>query len=268
MPHAREGAEMARKHVRFSHASHMPRVNGNCVRCHSDVAREDEVLRPKMASCLSCHAHKEQFKPEACEVCHVDLGEERVLPQTHLVHEGDFIREHGNRAASARDLCATCHTERSCAACHGKTTPALPAVRAFDDPFRASVHRAGFRARHSEEARAQPGLCVTCHSVSSCSDCHNRSGVGVFASNGAPITPSRSPHPPGWVAVGGENGHGRAARLDPLACASCHGGAGEALCVTCHRSGGIGGSPHPPGFASDRQKARDMPCRMCHQGAM
>jgi hypothetical protein len=64
-------------------------------------------------------------------------------------------------------------------------------------------------------------------------------------------------------ALGTSNEHGRAARRDPASCASCHGGAGEMLCVGCHRVGGIGGNPHPPGWSS-RQSLTDMPCRLCH----
>jgi hypothetical protein len=63
-------------------------------------------------------------------------------------------------------------------------------------------------------------------------------------------------------ARGGE--HGRAARMDPGACATCHGGAGEALCVGCHRVGGPGGNPHGAGFSSALDARRDQPCRQCH----
>jgi hypothetical protein len=244
----------ARTHLTFSHAVHLPRLDGNCARCHSEVGHGDGPLRPRMATCLSCHAHQDQFRPEACDVCHVDLERERALPASHVVHDGDWLREHGVRAAADAELCAACHAERSCAACHGATTPALPSRRSFADPFVASVHRAGFRSRHAEEAAAQPGTCTACHSESSCSDCHVRERVaGAGAIN---------PHPPGWVGVG-QNEHGRAARRDPASCAACHGGAGEALCVECHRVGGIGGNPHPPGWRDDRPLSR-LPCRLCH----
>ena len=177
------------------------------------------------------------------------------------MHEGDFIREHGVRAASARDLCATCHTERSCAACHGTTVPALPWRLAVGNVALTGLHRAGFRARHAEEARAAPALCTTCHSERSCSDCHSASRV-------APGSATRNPHPPTWLtATRGGGDHGMAARVDPVSCASCHGGAGEALCVGCHRVGGPGGSPHGPGFSSTKDKRRDLPCRQCHAGS-
>jgi hypothetical protein len=75
---------------------------------------------------------------------------------------------------------------------------------------------------------------------------------------------SPNPHPPGWVGPArADNEHGRAARRDPVSCAGCHGGAGEALCVSCHRVGGVGGNPHPPGYRSN-QPMTALPCRQCH----
>jgi hypothetical protein len=173
------------------------------------------------------------------------------------VHDGDWLREHGPNAASAADLCATCHAETFCAGCHGATTPALPERIAFDDPLRAGVHRAGFRSRHAEEARAQPGLCNTCHRPESCTSCHADRGVLAGAGGG-------SPHPPGWLGSPGQrNDHGPAAWRNAAECASCHAGPGEMSCVGCHRVGGVGGDPHPPGWSSSRDQA-ELPCRLCH----
>jgi hypothetical protein len=211
-----------------------------------------------MATCFSCHKHKDQWNARDCDGCHVDLRAEGTLPASHLVHDGDWVREHGVRAASSRDLCATCHTERQCASCHGVTVPGLPQKLAFDDVRLSGLHRAGFRARHADEARAQPGLCSSCHSEGFCIACHESERV-------APGNAARSPHPLGWLSTsrgGGE--HGVQARIDPMSCASCHGGAGEQLCVGCHRVGGPGGNPHGSGFSSTKDKTRDVPCRLCH----
>ena len=173
--------------------------------------------------------------------------------------DGDFIREHGVRAAAARDLCASCHSETYCASCHGKSVPALASTLAFDDPLRAGFHRAGFRARHSEEARGQPGLCSTCHGADYCQSCHDDEGIG------APRAVPGSVHESGWVGVRGTaNRHGPAARANPSECAGCHSGAGEALCIGCHRVGGNGGNPHPAGWSSRLSKTNDLPCRLCH----
>ncbi len=255
-PVAAGAAVEARDHLSFSHASHVPRLDGDCVRCHSGVRDETAgaVLRPKMATCLACHAHQDQFDPEACDTCHVDLETEDVLPSSHVVHDGDWLVEHGTRAAGAGDFCATCHTESSCASCHGVTTAALPSRMAFDDPD-GSIHRSGFASRHSDEARAAPGTCTSCHEESSCKTCHDREGLTASG---------LSPHGPGWVGItSAENEHGRAARLDPAECASCHSGDGEQLCVSCHAVGGVGGNPHPVGWSSE-QPLEGRPCRQCH----
>lgn len=259
-PRLRAEAELAHEHLRFEHRAHVPVLRGNCVRCHLEAGSEHPgSLRPTMASCLGCHHHQDQWTTRDCDGCHVDLPAEHVRPESHLVHDGDFLREHGVRAASARDLCASCHQERFCAGCHGATVAALPSRLAFDAPLAAGMHRAGFRSRHPEEARAAPGLCTTCHDPGSCQGCHAREGVAAGGARRG------SPHPPGWLSTSRGGGmHGGAARVDPAACASCHGGTGEMLCVGCHRVGGPGGSPHGPGFASRKDVHRDAPCRLCH----
>jgi hypothetical protein len=253
-PYVRQAAELARAQLRFEHPRHMGAVHGDCVRCHSEVTEvRPQTILPKMATCFGCHEHREQWALRDCGGCHVDLSDEGSPPDDHLVHDGDFIREHGVRAASARDLCASCHTERQCASCHGEgTVPALPWKLALGDVSLSGLHRAGFLARHAEEARGDPGLCTTCHTESSCIDCHMRENVAGGS--------TRSPHPPGWA--NGE--HGVQARIDPMSCAGCHGGAGEQLCVGCHSVGGPGGNPHGPGFSSRKDEHHDLPCRLCH----
>jgi hypothetical protein len=247
----------SREHLRFEHARHVGAVaRGNCVRCHVGVAEGDDRMRPSMATCFRCHDHEGDQAARRCNACHVDLAEEGTLPATHLAHDGDFLREHGVRAASSGDLCQTCHKEQFCAGCHAAKAPMVPARLRVADPFSPGLHRAGFAARHALEAKSDPGACVTCHRPERCQACHSERGVATGG----------SPHPAGWVGLtSAENLHGRAARRDPLSCASCHGGAGEALCVGCHKVGGVGGSPHPPGWSS-RQSFETLPCRLCHTG--
>lgn len=263
LPYVREGVDQDLDHLKFSHATHNRRLKGNCAYCHRGVTEDSDHVRPPMAICLSCHEHQDDFaEARTCDRCHKDLRAEDVRPESHVAHDGDWLREHGNRAYPARDLCSTCHTEKFCAGCHGVTVPALPEKMAFDDPLRAGVHRAGFLSRHSLEARTAPGLCTTCHDTGGfCESCHEREGVDVGSGG-------KSPHPPGWLSArGGRNDHGPAAWRDPSVCASCHSGAGEQLCVSCHRVGGVGGNPHPAGWSSRLRPTIDQPCRLCHQGA-
>lgn len=259
LPQARAGALLARESLRFEHRTHVPRADGNCARCHVDIAGGADVLRPRMAVCGSCHGHRAELAENKCARCHVSIREEGIRPDDHLIHGAGFLREHGVRAAADASVCTTCHAESSCAGCHGKTTPALPERLAFDNPMRAGVHRAGFKSRHAEEARGDPGLCTTCHTPSTCGACHARAKVSAGM--------GRDPHPSGWLGLRGQrNDHGRAAWREPELCASCHGGAGEALCVGCHKVGGVGGNPHSPSFRSRRQPKTDRPCRLCHMG--
>ncbi len=264
VPGTRERREQDRKYLRFQHKTHYKRVYGNCARCHSEIERDSAQLYARVGACLSCHQHEKQFEVDDCDACHTDLAFENRPPASHMVHGDDFLHEHGVRARGARDICATCHSESFCASCHGVTTATLPSRMTFDRPLRAGVHRAGFRSRHGIEARVDPGLCTTCHSDQTCASCHLREGVA------GPDARRGSPHPPGWASLvpGPQNEHGRAARRDPVACASCHSGAGEMLCEGCHKVGAPGGSPHPAGWSSRRSKRTDLPCVLCHKGGL
>jgi hypothetical protein len=259
----RGAAERAKRVLSFSHSEHVRAASGDCVQCHVDAGIGGPTLRPRMGVCLGCHEHREQFDTNRCEPCHVDLKNEGTLPEDHLAHGPNFLREHGLKAAADPTLCANCHSERQCAGCHaGDLNPITPERMAFSDPFSAGVHRAGFLARHAEEARGDPGLCTTCHAPSACTECHREKRLEASAPS------SRNPHPPGWVSISpsGPNEHGRATWRDPMSCETCHGGAGEALCVGCHQVGAPGGNPHPPGWSPGRSAKTSAPCVRCHTG--
>jgi len=258
--HAAPGAieELAdtRAHLLFDHKQHMPATKGDCVRCHVGISEGDTHLLPPMATCFRCHDHDAARDARTCDACHRGLDNTTMLPQSHLAHDGDWMREHGTKAASSGDSCQSCHRESFCAECHAKTAVVIPATAHFENPFTPSVHRAGFESRHALEARSDPGACTTCHQPERCIACHTANGVAG--------TNQRSPHPSGWVGLSvNDNAHGRAARRDPASCASCHDGAGQTLCVSCHKVGGVGGSPHPAGWSS-RVPLAALPCRLCH----
>ena len=261
LDYVRDEAQMDLDHLKFSHATHSPRLKDNCAYCHRGVETDSDHVRPTMALCLSCHEHQEDFAAaRTCDRCHKDIRAEEVRPASHVAHDGDWLREHGNRAYSARDLCATCHAEKFCAGCHGLTTPALPEKLAFDDTMRAGVHRAGFVSRHSLEARTQPGLCTTCHNTGEfCESCHaeerSRRRVG-----GEEPAPGRVGRPSRRVERPRACGVGRPVGLRRVP----HRRRGE-LCIGCHRVGAMGGSPHRPGWTSKMRPTIDQPCRSCHE---
>jgi hypothetical protein len=178
--HVRAEAELAREHIKFTHQSHLKTLAGQCVPCHVSAGKvEQPSMRPGMAQCFACHQHKDQWSTRDCDGCHHDLPAERVKPSSHVVHEGDFIREHGVRAASARDLCATCHGDgRFCTECHADRKVGV--VVGSRNP-----HPPGWvRARggeHGREARMDPASCATCHGGSGealCVGCHRVGGPG------------------------------------------------------------------------------------------
>ena len=145
----------AKAHLTFSHASHAGTTRGRCTRCHEGVAHEGSALRPSMATCLSCHEHREQWAARSCSPCHRNLEAEQSRPQSHLVHGEDFLGRHAAVAAGARDLCSNCHAESMCASCHGVGVPVLPSTFRFGEPLGADMHAAGFFARHGMEARVE-----------------------------------------------------------------------------------------------------------------
>ena len=187
----RRRSSRARSFASSTRATWSPSRATACAATPRSTEARPEAVLPKMATCFGCHEHRDQWTLRDCDGCHVDLPAEGTPPDDHLVHDGDFIREHGVRAASARDLCASCHTERQCASCHGEgTVPALPVEAGpRDDVSLSGLHRAGFAARHADEARADPGLCTTCHTESSCIDCHTRENVA--GDDGAQPAPAR-----------------------------------------------------------------------------
>ena len=115
----------ARDHLKFQHVKHLKRLDSQCVPCHIAAGNPDAAtLRPNMGACLACHQHRDQWQTRRCDGCHHDLATENVKPDSHIIHDGDWIREHGNRASATRDMCATCHNETFCTNCH--TAKAIP----------------------------------------------------------------------------------------------------------------------------------------------
>jgi hypothetical protein len=132
---------------------------------------------------------------------------------------------------------------------------------------RELVHRGDFLTRHPIEAKTDPNKCLKCHSISQCQSCHEdrRVSAGVKDKAGALVSPD--PHPKGWgTQVSSPDFHGRAARRDVVACASCHDQGRASICVTCHKVGGFGGNPHPKGWSA--WKSDGAMCRYCHENGV
>jgi hypothetical protein len=134
-------------------------------------------------------------------------------------------------------------------------------VKQPDRVDRDFIHRNDFLSRHAVEAAADPPLCRRCHGTSFCESCHEGQGLTPGAAR------PRNPHPAGWALPGSAQFHGTEARRDIAACASCHDQGAASICVDCHKVGGIGGDPHPAGFAARHPReeiAQNGMCAACH----
>jgi len=248
--------------LRFSHASHRKRAR-DCVTCHATAAVATSLKkmpRPGHQDCLSCHAHKEQYRRALCKKCHVSLARYPIKAVSAFNHQGNFLREHRRWARANADACATCHRQSYCADCHSSRARVTPSVKMAERGDRAFIHRGDWRSRHAMESRANPGQCVRCHSPKSCARCHRRNGITATA------TGKRSPHGAGWLSPASPNSHGREARRRITQCAACHDQGALSNCVRCHKSatrGGLGLRPHPPGWSRSGKRTNKM-CLYCH----
>ena len=232
-----------------------------CKTCHAGVEQTTRVgasKRPAMFQvCGSCH--RQDFDREGCQRCHTGLVDSQRRPLSLFKHDADWLKRHGTAAKGAMQVCAHCHTESSCVACHGRNNaPIRTSLLRPTAVARRTPHRGDWLPRHGIEARLKPTSCVACHQQSRCNACHDRMKVSAQK----PGSPGG--HPAGWMVRGSPEFHGPEARRAPLGCATCHDRGAASNCVTCHRVGGSGGTPHPPGWRSDLNKRSAPACAPCH----
>jgi hypothetical protein len=248
--------------IAFDHARHLTLtgINGQCVSCHAGVVAANRPAVPPMSQCFTCHEHERQWQRGECAPCHTASELKGILPETFLRHDTSFARRHGQLAMEDKKLCQACHSQAQCDDCHDMTQDLTIERRRLEQVERSFVHSGDFMSRHAIEAESQPARCARCHAPETCDSCHVARGVSGNRIDG------RNPHPPGWVGTNtnSQSFHGRAARRDILACASCHDQGPATNCVRCHKVGGYGGNPHPHGWKSARTTSEQM-CRYCHE---
>jgi hypothetical protein len=247
--------------VAFSHALHVGEQGVDCSTCHATVlSRATDAVHtsPGHTECFSCHEHAQEYAQADCQGCHTSMRRLPLAALAEFDHGGDWLSRHGMLAQSTGAACLQCHTESSCADCHSAVAPTIPARLWPERVAMEQVHRGDFLHSHGIEARADADLCVRCHSDNQfCQDCHTASGITL-------LSPTRlAVHPSGWMQPSSPNFHGPPARLQIGACASCHDQGAASNCVDCHRVGGLGGNPHPAGFART-DYAGDPMCGICH----
>ncbi|HWA78532.1 MAG TPA: cytochrome c3 family protein [Polyangiaceae bacterium] len=251
-----------RSPIAFNHDQHltMPSIQGQCVPCHGGVVQAEASPLPPMSQCFTCHEHQQQWNARQCAPCHQTRDLRKTLPETFLKHDAGFARHHGQMATEDRRLCQSCHEQQDCNGCHDVSQELTRERRQPEKIESTSVHGGDFLVRHALEAEAEPARCARCHTPETCDSCHRERGVSAARSG------ARSPHPPGWVGTntGASSFHGREARRDLLACASCHDQGPLTNCIRCHKVGAYGGNPHPGGWQSARSPREGM-CRYCHE---
>lgn len=257
----------AGKAITFAHDPHLklPSVKGQCVGCHQGAVTVEggEPLFPPMATCLSCHEHREQFDTGVCTNCHQQNDLRQLLPASFLRHDAAWTKRHGHQARAQPQACETCHSQTSCDSCHDATRPGTPAVRNPEAIERELVHRFDFLTRHAIESESEPGSCSTCHAKTECDACHVARGVSAVRQG------AEGPHPALWSSGLGaaRNTHGLAARRNIASCAACHDQGPVSNCVRCHKVGGSGGTPHPAGWRSTAP-ITNAECSACHGGSL
>jgi hypothetical protein len=249
--------------LRLSHADHIDRVKEDCARCHlklPELVSAGSTV-PPMSTCTSCHEHAVELAAGQCAGCHVNLKKFPLRPVSLFSHQGDFVREHGASARAAGEGCAQCHDQTFCADCHARTVARPVEIKRPEDVTSDFIHRFDYVSRHAVEARADETLCRRCHGESFCDACHTLQNLTPGAAS------PRSPHPPDFSFPGSPNSHGPLARRDIASCAACHDQGARSNCVTCHQVGGVGGDPHPSGWAGHHPRdeiTRTPMCLSCH----
>ena len=250
--------------LKMSHSAHIERVKEDCSFCHKELpnpVRQSEHT-PAMATCLGCHEHKQQYDSGQCRECHTDLKRFALKPVSDFSHAGNFVKDHKRAARTSGATCADCHDQSFCTDCHTGTVAERIEILLPERVERDFIHRNDFRSRHAMEASHDSVSCARCHGQTFCSTCHAAQGLTPTATN------PRSPHPAGYALPGSGQSHGTDARRDIAACASCHDQGAKSICVDCHRTGGIGGNPHPSGWTQRHPHSEigsNNMCLQCHQ---
>ncbi|MCB9584020.1 MAG: cytochrome c3 family protein [Polyangiaceae bacterium] len=248
--------------ILFNHDQHLalPKLNGQCVGCHSGIVEGAKRNIPAMSECFKCHEHQAEWDRGECVPCHAKSDLKRITPQSFLRHDASFLKHHGVEAVQQKQLCQSCHAKQDCEGCHDASQDLSIERRRPEALGSRFVHRGDFISRHAIEAQASPAKCQRCHEPSTCDACHTRRGVSANSRS------SRNPHPPEWVGNSAsiKSLHGKAARRDLLSCASCHEQGPATNCIRCHKVGAYGGNPHPGGWRSSRGETTGM-CGYCHE---
>ncbi len=266
------------KLIKFSHAKHIVDVGAACTDCHTAVTtstKETDYLLPTMATCYTCH---DQASTK-CEFCHA--SSDSTTYQDLVQTSSPVYFSHKHHTVDLKLKCETCHQgldkvdyagqdanalpkmER-CTVCHGRietnfqpaksdSTVAKAAPSACETCHKdlanlvpESHRRPDFMSQHKDfvNMSGPQNDCKSCHSPTSCQECHDASNLAKDLTPGqlyVPATPSLSPltthknltvqkvHPDNYRFTHSIDAKGRESN-----CYTCHDE--QTFCVQCHTS--------------------------------
>lgn len=124
-----------------------------------------------------------------------------------------------------------CTAQKSIRAVHPEKVSGMPVCSGcHTDGYAKFDHRDGFYGRHRFLAAQSRSLCAACHQESFCNDCHTRRDE-IAPSDKYRESPERNlPHRGDYLFQ-----HRIDGKINPVACAKCHGRTNNERCATCHR---------------------------------
>lgn len=255
------------KSVKFSHPKHVTELGIACADCHTGAAESKfaaDNLIPDHVSCQSCH--EEQVNND-CAYCHTNP--DNIQPSVPSVR--DLLFPHVSHAGTGGISCGTCHGGSDpsddagaapadvrlpdmamCVDCHSEKKASIDCEtchRDFANLIPGNHLVSGFTKEHDRPVRvgAMDVTCATCHTESSCQECHSGDQLrsfggtrGLMTVPGARTPMKDSPDALRLQAAHDLNyrfTHSVDARSRVIDCATCH--ESRTFCADCHQSGGI-----------------------------
>lgn len=259
------------REIPFTHATHVVKQEMTCEICHADAETGEKAGMPGRDVCITCHEVKPEKAPKDYER-KITEAKELVFQiwnkspdvvfshQAHVAKGVTCVQCHGavdqsteidETAIAGMDGCVQCHSEKrianECSTCHKE-------LRLDAKP---STHDVAFLRVHGRDIRGSAngvadGRCLLCHapsSAQSCERCHTE------------MPPAD--HTDFWR----RKGHGLAAEVDRVSCATCH---REDSCIRCHTQvrpsshvGAFGGTVSAHCF-SCHEPLQSNACAACH----
>ncbi len=211
------------KPIKFSHGLHVVENEMECSDCHDGVKNLNTGGRaiPDHDVCSSCHEPDDENE---CATCHLNPDNPVGTISAGVLYAGFAHKAHGSLD------CSSCHSELTslemqptipamtdCQSCHLDAQGPLNCAECHqgESPLPMDHKLTTWNQDHGMDAGAGIVDCASCHSQSSCDECHQN--FNIFG----------SPHPVTWKFNHfAESSYGSE-------CMSCH--ETRETCTACHR---------------------------------